>query len=448
MLVVLMHVTRRETLAAVGIAAAGGLAGCSGVTQRSFAATPVVLSGPAREELVLAETLRESQEVTREGPSGNVEVSITSEAGGYRRGPVRGTPTILERYTRRINQTPGSGVAINAIASNLGITEISVPGMGISISGDQFSIVVPEGARADTEVDPGKTLAVIPGVAMDQNSGEYSGDAPGAFVSGEDLFPCCTLIPSQPIFPSGLYFPSGSFFPDTRSPDTLSEFRGFVPNVESFMNRAGIDELPESAQRVEPGETIETAETVIVSPLADFDNPHDLPPASQLFDTGAMLPMGGTPFGLGVFATPTASIGGQEVSTLVGMDTKQLLSQEAIGRLLGQSGIVSVDSVEWLIEPSPTDFTLSQPGFELLGQDAELQSFTGVLSGEDGAWGVLLAVSRITDSDHIVAASGISRPVGTPDGGAELGVSGWGTAELLNRILQGTAITMSRLERV
>lgn len=81
---------RRELLVAAGGTLAVGLAGCSGVTEQSFEAAPVVLPDAGREELLLAETSRESETITREGPSGNVEVEITNHASVYRRGPAWG----------------------------------------------------------------------------------------------------------------------------------------------------------------------------------------------------------------------------------------------------------------------------------------------------------------------------------------------------------------------
>ena len=84
------HMGRRDVLATVGGLAIGGVAGCSEVTQQSFEASPVVLPEADREETVVAETARESETTTREGPSGNVEVEITAHASIYRRGPASG----------------------------------------------------------------------------------------------------------------------------------------------------------------------------------------------------------------------------------------------------------------------------------------------------------------------------------------------------------------------
>lgn len=76
---------RRQFLAAVGIAMAGGVAGCSGITEQEFAAQQVGLSEDAQTELGLAEVDSETSSVSREGPTGNVEVTITNHAAIYSR---------------------------------------------------------------------------------------------------------------------------------------------------------------------------------------------------------------------------------------------------------------------------------------------------------------------------------------------------------------------------
>lgn len=74
--------TRRRYLAALAGAAAL-TAGCSDVTSQSFEASTVVLPAEDQEALRLAETSRDRRTVSRQGPSGNVEVSITSAAAVY-----------------------------------------------------------------------------------------------------------------------------------------------------------------------------------------------------------------------------------------------------------------------------------------------------------------------------------------------------------------------------
>ena len=76
---------RRRFLAVLGLAAAGGVAGCGGVTEQSFAAQQVGLSADAQDELGLAEVTSESETVERQGPTGNVTVSITNHSALYSR---------------------------------------------------------------------------------------------------------------------------------------------------------------------------------------------------------------------------------------------------------------------------------------------------------------------------------------------------------------------------
>jgi hypothetical protein len=192
-------VSRRTTLAAPGGAALAGLAGCSGVTEQSFEAAPVVLPDAASGELALAETVRESETTTRDGPSGNLEVSITSHSAVYRRGQARGTPTVLEGFASSVNQTPGSGSAINAPASDLGVDEAGLGFLGdATIPGSDWSLAVPEGARGGDGVAPAQTMALVPGQAVGSGAVTYEGDEPGAFFSGETYFRVRYTRPTRP----------------------------------------------------------------------------------------------------------------------------------------------------------------------------------------------------------------------------------------------------------
>lgn len=77
--------TRRKLLGVVGLAAVGGVAGCSGITEQRFAAQSVGLSESVQEELGLAEVSNESESVSRKGPTGNVTVTVTNQAAIYSR---------------------------------------------------------------------------------------------------------------------------------------------------------------------------------------------------------------------------------------------------------------------------------------------------------------------------------------------------------------------------
>jgi hypothetical protein len=212
---------------------------------------------------------------------------------------------------------------------------------------------------------------------------------------------------------------------------------------------------------VEPGETIETAETVVAARVADFDNPNNVVPSRQLFDRGVMLPLAGQPYGLGVLATPDASVAGQSANPLVGMDTAELLQRDAAKRVLAQTGLTDADSVEWRAGPrKPTEYPAPDDWeeAELVGTGVTPEFFIGVVSGEDGLWGVLLTVARITDDDHVIAVGAITRPVGTVDGGmAAVEGSGWGMdpdsdpptlSQTLTTVSKFTVTGIGRLDRV
>jgi hypothetical protein len=75
---------RRRFLAAAGTAAGVVLAGCSSVTEQSFAASPVLLSAADQTDLLLAETTVDSQTITLDGPA-DTQAEITNQAAVYKR---------------------------------------------------------------------------------------------------------------------------------------------------------------------------------------------------------------------------------------------------------------------------------------------------------------------------------------------------------------------------
>jgi len=76
--------SRRRFLAGVGTVTGIALAGCSGLTDQSFAASPVVLPEGDQTEMRLSETARDSETVTLSGPADS-EVEITNHATTYSR---------------------------------------------------------------------------------------------------------------------------------------------------------------------------------------------------------------------------------------------------------------------------------------------------------------------------------------------------------------------------
>lgn len=74
--------SRRRFLAGVGTTTGISLAGCSGVTEQSFAASPVVLPETDQTALRLSETAQDAESITVNGPADS-GVEVTNHAATY-----------------------------------------------------------------------------------------------------------------------------------------------------------------------------------------------------------------------------------------------------------------------------------------------------------------------------------------------------------------------------
>ena len=371
-----------------------------------------------------------------------------------RHGPMRA-------FVSTVNEVPWSGAAVTIPAvSDLGPDQMSLPFLEgqPTVGGDDASVLIPEGARGGEGVAPEQMMAFVPGWQTDADR-TYEGEEAGAFIPGSDWVPNYTYSPGEAYFP-GLSAVAGWKTDESERDDQGTDDNPvqtvFMPNIDLFMDRVGMESLPEGAERVEPGTSIDTQGGTVFAGPSDLLFPEDAFDERQFpddaFDQGVALPLSGEPFGLGVLATPTASVGGEQANPLVDMDTAQLLRREATRSTLGDSGLSDADRPEWL--GGPTQFP--EPGdydgsIDLLGTSTDLETFGGVLSGEDGPWAAVLFVARVTDGDHVVAMAGVTRPVSTADGGMALVEgSGWGMdrgLELLPRAAEFAAETIGQLER-
>ena len=147
-----------------------------------------------------------------------------------------------------------------------------------------------------------------------------------------------------------------------------------------------------------------------------------------MFAVGVPAPTGGATFGLGVLSTPAAKIAGQSVNPVAGMSFEELLTSGQAFHLIGPNRLPKTDEVEWLTGPTPvadvpdgTAFVADSPdGTTILDQEADLKSFLGVVSGEDGPWGVGVHVARVEHErdggiDVVVAAGTHRWPVASAD---------------------------------
>lgn len=167
-----------------------------------------------------------------------------------------------------------------------------------------------------------------------------------------------------------------------------------------------------------------------------------------MLNAGKPVPLGGEAFGLAALTTPNASVAGEDLNPLVGEDTGALLQRDAARRMLRRAGLTDAVDVEWLAGPrsvGPDAGYLDEiPRTLLVGSDTELEQFVGVVSGEQGLWGVAVMVARVTPNDHVIAAGGVRRPVGT----ADVDVAKVWPKDYLTRAAEFAAESMSSLEAV
>jgi len=373
-----------------------------------------------------------------------------------RHGPMRA-------FVSAVNDVPWSGAAVTIPAvSDLGPDQMSLPFLEgqPTVSGDDASVLIPEGARGGEGVGSEQMMAFVPGWQTDADR-TYEGEGPGAFVPGKAWVPNYTYSPGEAYFP-GLSAVAGWKTDESERDDQGTDDNPvqtvFVPNSDLFMDRVGMESLPEGAERVESGTSIDTQGGTVFAGPSDLLFPEDAFDERQFpddaFDQGVALPLNGEPLGLGVLATPTASVGGEQANPLVDAETGELLQRDAARKVLADALIPSTSTVEWLAGPDRNPFGVDRHGpmkVPLLDTETDLETFGGVLSGEDGPWAAVLFVARVTDGDHVVAVAGVTRPVSTADGGMALVEgSGWGMdrgLELLPRAAEFAAETIGQLER-
>jgi len=363
-------------------------------------------------------------------------------------------------FVSTVNKVPWSGAAVTIPSfSDLGPDQMSLPFLEgqPTVSGDDASVLIPEGARGGEGVAPEQMMAFVAGWKTDADR-TYEGEEAGAFIPGSDWVPNYTYSPGEAYFP-GLSAVAGWKTDESERDDQGTDDNPvqtvFMPNIHAWPKEYDIESLPEGAERVESGTSIDTQGGTVFAGPSDLLFPEDAFDERQFpddaFDQGVALPLNGEPLGLGVLATPTASVGGEQANPLVDAETDELLQRDATNQLLADTGITDADEAEWLAAPERMDVEGAPTATTLLDTETDLETFGGVLSGDDGPWGAVLFVARVTGEDHVVALAGVTRPVGTVEGGRTLVEgSGWGMdrgLELLPRASEFAAETIGRLER-
>ncbi|WP_276257963.1 DUF6517 family protein [Haloglomus litoreum] len=383
------------------------------------------------------------------------DVERVADTGPVEQRQGRGDSGVF-RYVRTANGgRVGNGAALVA-GADVGIQGVTLDWLDAAATapGQQVGLLVPEGARGDgdaaalwllrgSDLEQGGTRTVkqgaagrlywVPGRAFFHDRSWHVGG--GESEDGADS-------PSDPVpgWPTG----------DRSAVQVLLD-TGSGSLEDALGVAAGSDAA--AAAGVQPataGDTVDPASTVfaVVGPATPpFDGPSLQVTGSgpggvdDLLDAGAPAPLAGATFGLGTVSTPDASIAGQSVNPLVGMNATALLEHEVARRVLGRAGVTDAGSVEWLDGPRSAGADAST-SVQMLGTETTVESYEGVVSGQDGPWAVGVHLAPITDDSHVIAAGVHRQPLGTAAGLSDS--SGWQRA--LGRGRQFTAETAGRLE--
>lgn len=347
-----------------------------------------------------------------------------------RMGPLR---TTTGRFVERVNGGRISEGGVVARGDDLGVEGLTLPFLegAPTVPGSQVGVLAPAGIRAGDGIGAGELMAVVEGIDEATVGGGTAFAAPL-----EDV-----LAPSGWLVGDGEPFDRSSPLLDGASPK-IDESSPLLDKASPLLDRSSPmlcslgelspDEVFGLPAEDLPGEPVGSGETFTGNnPFLAVPVPGDLTgqspfemEASRLLDAGVAAPLDGASFGLDVLATPNASVAGQSANPMVGTETVELLHRPEARRMLRRAGVTDADEVEWLAGPrafgdgeGKTFVSGGQVPTTFVGTETGLEHFVGVVSGNDGPWGVGVHVARVTDDDHVLAAGVHRVPVGTPDGG-------------------------------
>ena len=162
----------------------------------------------------------------------------------------------MRAFVSTVNEVPWSGAAVNIPSiSDLGPDQMSLPFLEgkPTVSGDDASVLIPEGARGGEGVGSEQMMAFVAGQPTWQTDADraYEGEGPGAFVPGSDWVPNYTYSPGEAYFP-GLSAVAGWKTDESERDDLGTDDNPvqtvFVPNIDLFMDR-GRDGEPAGGSR-------------------------------------------------------------------------------------------------------------------------------------------------------------------------------------------------------
>lgn len=412
--------TRRELFGALSAWGFGALAGCSEsepTETRTFRADPVGLAdsvaGQLRVETAFEDRMRYERETYVDDERTLIRVFDRGTAHARR----REDPTLLESYVDEATANAAPG-AVVVPASELGLTADDLTGGlwdGWNLPVERVGLLVPEGARADGDVDLGETMAVAAGDAAGPAEVEVETNvATALFLRPGSFLPREFYLSGEFHVPDAFYLPDGF--------RTRGGFEsGGVLYLDAQARAATLFDRLELPGETVAGETVDLTTTMLAAPGdVVFQHPGGFDPAA-VFDLGEPAPLAGREFGVLAMSTPSARISDRSVNPLFDAAPAALLEYGHPRRLLREVGISRADPLEWRRGPTAVDPAWHDPpAGSLLGETVEATAYAGVVSGTNGPHAVVCYAATVDDGDRVLAAGAARRPVGTPDGRSRL----------------------------
>lgn len=400
------RLSRRQLLALVGPGAMAGLAGCpdgesagtetggdsTQTTAPATTSTPdgtdgspeqtgdaVELGAAVVEDLGLTEVGRES-------------VANAGTVVGYRR--ERDTSTLVEAFIESTTQGPPAGRAM--LASHLGFDEVGLPVADAPrVAAERAGVFVPAGARAGGDVTAGDTLVIVPGTELgevtvrDESTRVVRG---GQGVPSHRWLPDWQWLLDRGWTEMGNWFPSPNWVPHTgwRVRQWVSPSEPAAAPVVVTGDRNGF--ASGFGESVERGVTLPVEDALLVVPGTTALRTATWSP-ERVFDAGIAAPMGGATSGVAVLSGADVSVDGLLTGS-VGTRAVSMVTTDESG------------SAQWQAGPTRLDQSHFQPaGGAYQGEfqqgSPEIQTYGGVISGQDGLAAVVahVAIPAASDSE-------------------------------------------------
>jgi hypothetical protein len=144
-------------------------------------------------------------------------------------------------------------------------------------------------------------------------------------------------------------------------------------------------------------------------------------------------------------STPRGEVLGQQFNPLANQDIETMLQSERAQDLLANTGRGAngsmPNSLEWERDPEKVE----SEAVSLVGADAEVQAFGGLVEGSDAPLFLLGTLARAVDESVVITARTLALPVGDPER-ALVGEDGYLADAELESVIEGAVAANEAVE--